>query len=369
LTLRSFVPLSCLAALTCWTAVAGQDRTPSGARSSTDEVAPVALRVVGAVQAELSRDGFVGWSPPTPCDSDGNVYFLLAPHTTVAQAAAAAKAGRDLPLDPREVLRVSADGKKTTVLDPSRDKNLADAKRLTTSGLAVDAQGSPFLLSRAEFERLDGQASDVRYYIVSFNDKGEPRSRTRIDEQELHPIQFEVFGGGQFLLRGFDAQGSKPRIAVLTGESALQDVVGWPVDPDEPPNPAQPLLESTQMVRGGDGRIYVTAPDRERNRTFVYAVDATGAMEEIIELRPLPRRPQLHGLLSASTRLAASYAESDSEGNDGKHWWIAVYDVANGDLQSVYGPVTAAPVCYARTGSEDRFIFLVDGSKLVTMAP
>jgi hypothetical protein len=297
------------------------------------------------------------------------VYFLLAPHTTVAQVKAAATAGRDLPLDPREVLRVSADGKKTTVFDPARDQKLAGAKRVTTSGIALDARGSPFLLARAEFERADGQPTDVRYYIVSFNDKGEPRSETKIDEQEIHVTQFEVFGTGQYLLRGFDGHSSKPRMVVLTGESALADVVLWREAPNERPHAAQPPPEFNQMARGGDGRIYVTIPDNEKNKTVVYAVDATGDLEQVSELQTLPGRPQLQGLLSASSRFAASYSESGGKGGDTTRWWIAVYDVQNGDLQSLYGPVTAPPLCFARTGSEDRFIFLVDGKKLVIMAP
>ena len=259
--------------------------------------------------------------------------------------------------------------------DPAHSPKLADAKELTTVGMTVDGRGTLFLLVWATW----GQAGKGGQYIVSFNTKGEDQSQLEIDGRQILVDQFEVFGSGQFLLRGRRTDTPEPRIAILSSDGAtVQDVVGWAGFPSElmnDPSSTETRPQFDYMVRGDDGRVYVAEQDAQQDRVIVYAFRSSGASEAVVKLRPMPRSRQLLGFRSAGDKFAAMYLETgpQSEGSSSEQrgsWWIAVYDhVADGDLRSVYGPVATQPLCYQRTGSEDRFTFLGEGQRLVTMMP
>jgi hypothetical protein len=122
------------------------------------------------------------------------------------------------------------------------------------------------------------------------------------------------------------------------------------------------------MVRGGDGRIYVTRPGERPDETVVYAVSASGQSERVLTLRPIQGDLPLVGMKAAGDRLAAVYAENS--GKQGR-WWIAVYGNTASDLTSllaVYGPAPAAPIAYRLDESGDRFTFL-KGGNFMTMSP
>jgi hypothetical protein len=325
--------------------------------------------------AAVSQGGYLAWSGPALCDEDENVYFLVVPHSTPRDVQDGAAAAADV-LNPRDVLRVSADGKKRITFNPAVSSKFANAKELTTIAMALDRDGTLFMLIWA---RWGGQGEKSGQYIVSFDKKGEYRSHLEVDWEEMLVHQFEVFGSGQFLLRGRRTHTAEPRLAILSAAGqTLQDVVGWsgPSDLLEEPSPTS-TAKFDHLARGGDGRIYVTQQDARQHEDVVYAFRSSGESEEVFKLRPMPRGPQLLGWKAAGDRFAATYLEREqqseaSSGDQRGRWWIAVYsNVADvGELQTtVYGPAPGPPLCYQHKGSGDRFTFLMDGTKLVTMSP
>jgi hypothetical protein len=341
--------------------------------------APATIPLRELSHTEISgQGGLVAWADPTRCDSDGNVYFLLAPHTTPREVESAARAGRSLPLSPRQVVRISVDGRKSTTFDPGLGSKLADASTLTTLGMAVDPQGTLYLLVWATWGSVGGETEKSGQYIVSISDEGKVRSQVEVDWHEMLVHQLEVFGSGAFLLRGRRTGSDEARVAIQSASGgALQDVMGWSGYPttlvEEPSGTGAVTYD--YMVRGGDGRIYFAEQNGQHDRISVYSFGASGDNGRAFDLQPLGRDERLLGLLSAGDRFAAAYLEA-RPGHEGSpselrgSWWIGVYDnAADAGLQAVYGPAPAEPVCYQRSGSEDRFTFLIDGSQLVTMAP
>jgi hypothetical protein len=307
------------------------------------------------------------------------VYFLLAPFATTREVEDAAKAGHDLPLNPKRVLRISVDGKKRTSFDPASSPKLADATTLKTLSMALDQHGALQLLVWATWAGVGGKPEKGGQYLVAFSNKGEYRSQVEIDWQQILVYQFEIFGSGDVLLRGRRTHTAEPRIAILSGGgSDLKDVVGWAGYPsqaldDVAPPPINPRFN--YMVRGSDGRIYVAEQDAQQDRVVVYSFGPFGDTDAVLKLRPTPKDYQLVGLKAAPGTLAAIYLERDQqqEGSPGElkgRLWIDVYNnTPGGDVQSTYGPVQAQPSCYQRIDSQDRFTFLIEGDKLVTMGP
>jgi len=129
------------------------------------------------------------------------------------------------------------------------------------------------------------------------------------------------------------------------------------------------------MVRGGDGRIYVTQEDVPKGGDVVYAISASGASERVSRLPRIQKDPQLKGWKASGHYFAATYRDAqrlkDSSGEQRGRWWIVVYsDVVEGvePQATVYGPAPGPLVCYHHKGSKDRFTFVTDGGKLVTMS-
>jgi hypothetical protein len=304
---------------------------------------------------------YFAWAGPALCDENGNFYFLVVQPITP---------GHKLK-EPRAVLRISADGKKRLSFNPAAAPEFASAHELLTLGFALDPEGGLFLLIRHEMGGQSGQ------YIVSFDKNGEYRSYFEVDSREIVVQQFEVFGSGQFLLRGLRPDGA-PRLAVLSGKGGeLKEVIGWSRlhRPFGAPGNGS-IVRLSQVVRGGDGRIYLAEPDARQGEDVVYAFRPSGDWEESFTLRPMPKAPELLGWQAAGDRFAATYFGTDpqpgasSSGRKGSYW-IAVYgNVGVGDVERplVYGPAPRAPICYWHEDSGDRFTFL-QGSKLVTMAP
>jgi hypothetical protein len=210
------------------------------------------------------------------------------------------------------------------------------------------------------------------------NGRGEYRSHIKVDSSEILVEQFDVFGSGQFLLRGRRPDRLEPRLAILSPGGGLKDVVGWPgLDKpmEEPSLKNQGNLGLDQITRGGDGRIYVAALDAREGEDVVYAFGPSGDRREVFTLRPMAQAPRLLGWKAAGRRFAAAYQRDERapEASPGEHrgrYWIAVYDnrAGGGDLQpTVYGPAPGPPICYRHEESKDRFTFLQDG-KLVTMS-
>jgi hypothetical protein len=307
------------------------------------------LRSLSSVAFSLARV----WAGPVRCDEDANIFFLVVPELDPRDA-------KNAPAPPRytktpcDILGVSADAKKTTHFNPSSVTAFADADEVTTVATALDATGT--LLALVWVRR--GESGNQ--YIVPFDKSGGHRSVLKLDPLEMIVQGFEVFGSGEFLLRGRRVSPDGPRAAVMSGGgSTLRDVVGLPIEAlDDPTQP--PGLD--HMVRGGDGRIYFAAHGEES----VYAVGPSGDSELALRLVPAARNRRLVDLKAAGPRLAAIYYEERSGGGRS---WMEVYDIALGERVGVYGPATGWPVCYEYSGSQDRFTFLRDGNSVVQAAP
>jgi hypothetical protein len=318
--------------------------------------------------ASISQDGYFAWAGPALCDEDENAYFLIVPHLRDGEDRATAASGA---LNPRDVLRVSADGKKRITFSPGKSSTFANATELTTIAVAVDRNGTLFMLIWARWREDIGQPEKSGQYIVSFDQKGECQSHLEVDWQEILVSQFEVFGSGEFLLRGRRTHPAESRVAILSASGqTLKDVGSWSGKPLDEPSPESAAAKFDQMARGRDGRIYLTQGDPGQDGDVVYAISASGQSERVFKLPPLPKEPQLVGWKAADDRFAATYRAEASSGERTGRWWIAVYsNVTDGPEPetTLYGPAPGPPICYQHKRSRDRFTFLT-GAQLVTMS-
>ena len=282
----------------------------------------------------------------------------------------------------RDVLRISADGQKRSTISPTTSPKLANARSLATSAIALHPDGGLSLLVWARWLDSNGTEQKASQYIVTFDKDGKHQSDVEVDSPELIVFRLEVFGSGQFLLRGRRPMNlDEERLVVLSGSGQIQRDVDWPadssvpqhadetIDPDKPPLPRW-LTTVEHMVRGSDGRIYATRPGEEPGEHVVYAIGPSGVNEEALVLSGLPGEPRLTDLKASRSRLAATYVES---GSRTPRSWIAVYDLnhkVEGEPAAplaIYGPAPGVPIAYRQEGSSDRFTF-VKGGKFVTMS-
>jgi hypothetical protein len=346
------------------------------AAPSPSEVPPTPLRTLSTVRA--FEGDWLAWSGQPLCDDDENAYFLLIPRVSPRDIREE-RVGADA-FNPRDVIRVSSDGKKRTTFSPNASSKLAGATDIFTVSSALGRDGTLFLLVWARWSgETTGQPVKRGQYVVSFDRKGEYRSTIEVDSEEIIVQQFEVFGSGQFLLRGRRSNTAEARVAILSSDGgSLRDVVGWPGFPSAPLEDLSPttVVHFDQMVRGGDGRIYVAEPETREDRDVVYAFGASGETEQVFKLRAMPTRPRLMGWKAAGDRFAAIYLQPEQHDNasagevQGK-WWIAVYNNvtdAAGIEMTIYGPTPGPPICYQHKDSKDLFTFLEDGSKLLAMS-
>ena len=318
------------------------------------------LRTLSSTPAPIGD--YLAWAGPALCDDNGNSYFLVVQPITPGHK----------PREPRAVLRISADGKKRFSFTPAAVPDFASAHELRTLGFALDPVGGLFMLVWHEMGGQSGQ------YIVSFDKDGEYRSYFEVDSREILVQQFEVFGSGQFLLRGSRPDG-EPRLAVLSGKGGeLKDVFGRSglLRPSAEPSPARSgMARLGHLARGGDGRIYLAEQGARQGEDVVYAVRPSGQGEEVLTLRPNPKAPDLVGWKADGNRFAATYLrvdpqpEASSDGRGGSYWIAVHRNAGAGDAEPpvVYGPTPGPPICYRHEESSDRFTFL-QGGKLVTMA-
>ena len=334
---------------------ANADESASPEVSTSIAATTIRLRELSAVP--ISQGGFMAWVGMPRSDEDGNLYFLQQPF--LAQDAAGT--ARDA-LDPRDVLRIAADGMKRATISPTAAPRFAGAKILRTVAMTLDDDGLLYLLVWAEWEEEHGQ------YIVALDREGKYRFNLELDWQEILVNQFDVFESGDFLLRGRWLPTDKVRVAILPRSgNELRPVFAHPTEyMDESSTEDEPHF--AHMVRGGDGRIYVTVQGQGKERDTVHAIAPTGDSEMVLELADLPGNPQLVGLSAAGNRLAATYRAATERPEDSAGWMIATYHCGAGycELEAVYGPAPGPPVAYHYKRG-DRFTFL-KGKELVTMS-
>jgi len=363
--------LLCLGAV-AWSTVDANDPTRAAAQDpSADTTIATPLRKstkTSTTNAIAGPNGVAAWVDPARCDQDGNLFFLTVPQVDARDSNRAPGSSQSRPRPPSEIVGVSADGKKVTHFDPGSAPVFVGADELRTVTTAVDSHGILFALVWGP----RGQASG-RQHIVSFDKSGRYVSRVEIESDEISVEQFEIFGTGEFLLRGVRNDASKvavvsggrfvPRLAVMSGGGApLRDVLGLPdeagPESSKDPDPSAPP-EFDYMIRGGDGRIYLA----RAGASFIYAIEASGQSQEAFPMARTPRNLRLAGLRASGGRLVATCRDERSR------WWMVVYDVALRERVGLYGPVDGQPICYEYTGSTDEFTFLRDGNKLVTLSP
>ena len=365
--MTSRLVVSCSALLLCSVA-SGREQ----AKRDSPKVQTTPLKAVGAVPP--AKGGFLAWLEPVNTDDEGNAYLLVLPEIR-RQTDPNAEIPR-----PRDVVRLSADGKERTTLSPIKSPKLATATTVTTAAMALDPHGELSMLVWARWRDAHGGEEKRGQYIVSLDSDGDYRSEVEVDWRELGVTQFEAFGSGKFLLRGRWTDADEVRLAILLPTGRLQDI-DWSEQPSalrEPNEPSTPRKTPAfgQMVRGGDGRVYLTRPGERPDETILYAVSASGHGERVCTLRPMLGDLPLVGMRAAGDRIAAVYLE---DSGDKGRWWIAVYrhaasdsaDDAASDLAvplAVYGPAPGVPVSYRLEGSSDRFTFL-KGGNFMTMSP
>jgi hypothetical protein len=351
--------LSCSALLICSVADGSELSKKGSARVPTTP-----LTAVSTVSA--TKGSFLAWIEPVKSDDKGNAYFLILP-----EIRRQTDPNAEVP-KPRDVLRISGDGKERSTVSPIKSSKLATATTVTTAGIALDPDGALSMLVWAHWRDSTGGEDKRGQYIVSFDKGGDYRSEVEVDWREMGVMQFEAFGSGKFLLRGRWANADEMRLVVLLPTGSLQDI-DWSERPSQAPEPIErsspPRTASFgQMVRGGDGRIYVTQPGERPGETVVYAISPSGQSERVYTLRPMPGDLPLVGMKAAGDRLAAVYVENS--GDKGR-WWIAIYGNVASDVAAplaVYGPAPAAPISYRLEESGDRFTFL-KGGNFMTMSP
>jgi len=321
------------------------------------------LRTISSTPAPIGD--YFAWAGQALCDANGNSYFLVVQPIPPGRK----------PIEPRAVLRVSADGKRRFSFTPADVPGLARAHQLRTISFTLNPEGGVFLLVWAEIGGEGGQ------YILSLDQEGEYRSHLEIDSRKILVEQFEVFGSRQFLLRGRRPDRLEPRLAILAASGGeLKDVFGWPgldrpLDVPSLKNQGNERLD--QITRGGDGRIYVADLDAREGEDIVYSFESSGDSHEAFTLRPMPNAPRLHGWKAAGDLFAAAYQSDElvpgaSPGEHRGSYWIAVYRNRTGGGASeptVYGPAPGPPICYRHEDSGDRFTFLRDGKLLTMLAP
>ena len=343
-----------LAVLSCSRAAADDPvrRSPNAPASP----APTPLRTVRTVAAPMSADGYFAWSDEL-CDGRENVYLLLVPPM---------KNGRSGP-ERHEVLRVSADGKKRTTFSPLTLPIFANAAELTIVDLALDTEGTFFMLVWARWGEQDANGKKGTF-VVSFDQDGRYRSHLIIDSAEIIPSQLEVFGSGEFLLRGTHPVTHNARLMILSASGrTLEDVRRWAgtfFDHD-PAAPSPPRLP--HMARGGDGRVYVIQEDPGEEGDFVHAISPSGDGERLFQLPVPPEGLSLRGWSASRERFAATYYQDGER----PRWWVAAYEHGEGEPDAgstLYGPLPGPPLCYASVDGKDRFTVLKGSTELVTMS-
>jgi hypothetical protein len=232
--------------------------------------------------------------------------------------------------------------------------------------MATDRHGSLFVLVGATFRQ--GSAGEIRgQYIVSFDKKGTYLSSVEVDGQEMSVEQFIPFASGDYLLRGVRTNTPEERIALLSSDGGvLKDVRGLSTRIIDDDAPAARLPHFGDMVRGEDGRIYLV----DLRKGAVYAVTGDGIFEKAFSLRKVAADLRMMGWNAAGDRLAATYSEQDPSDKNRTRWWIAVYAnvSTHAEFQGLYGPAPSPPLCYQH-GQVDRFTFLGDQGRFVTMSP
>jgi hypothetical protein len=338
--------------LTPASTVSARPLRESGKRSTSTALAPAG--------------GAAAWVDPVRCDQDGGLYFVVLPQVSPRDANRPPGSPGARPWSPREIVRVGDNGRTATRFDPGSVPAFAGADEVKTLATAIDSQGVLSALVWVPRGEAEG-----RQYIVSFDKSGRYTSRVEVDHQEIVVQQFEVFGSGELLLKGF--RHDEPRLAVMSGAGDLRDVLSpareAPVEPRGAgsPGPSRETapnarLDFDHMVRGGDGRIYVA----RGGESSVYAIEPSAEIEEAFRLSPPPGSLRLAGLRASGRRLVATYYEQQA---NRMRSWMAVYDVALKEQLALYGPADGPPLCYEYSGSEDRFTYLRNGNQLATLSP
>ena len=329
-------------------------------RQATHSVPPMELRTTGTVA--LKDLGSPAFLMPASCDTDGGVFLVPYP-------AADKRDVRNAPAEPahrrtpRTVVRVAADGKKTTrfelvgiAADPKSDE-------MSVAATSVDGRGRLYALVRTR------RADQWSQFVVDFDATGQPKSKTEVDFGEIQIDRFAVFGSGDLLLLGYRQQPRGPRIAVMPGTGgALRDVLGLPhtltEDPTLEVSDRQPPPVISRAETGSDGRAYFV---RAATKPVVYAVTDQGDMTEVLELAATPRDASLTDFKVSGQRLAAIYFKERS-GEEGPRWWVNTYDLVLGEQVASCGPLAKAVLCYWSMDSQDRFT-LFGGDSLLQVSP
>jgi hypothetical protein len=293
--------------------------------------APTALTISSAVPFDgLGVTLFAG---PFRCDADGNVFFV--PYRMAAKGEAGT---RDT------VVRVSGDGKKTTSFGVAAALGVMGAEDSHINATALDAGGNLYVL--ADVLTPDGS----RQMIVSFDNKGQYKTKLELDSKELLVGQLAVFASGEFLLSGRRPNG-EARLVVMSPSGGSLDGVSLPPSDDEATGPAAVIRSISWAEPAADGRVYFCQSATGKR---VYGVLACGQVDKTMKLVPPRRDAQLVELRVSGKRLAALYEETRPNQASTLRW-IVVHDLLSGEAAASYGPVRNLLMCFQSSDGSDSF--------------
>jgi hypothetical protein len=285
----------------------------------------------------FAKDQSLSWLNPALCDGDGNVFLVAVPRADPRDLKRAPAPPR-YTKKPSSILRVSADGRKTTLITLDAVPGIADAATVATGALSVDPSGS--LHAAVRITRAEGG----NQYIVSFDGKGRYLSHVEVDPDEIFIHRFEVLGSGEFLLLGMRL-GVGPRATVMTaGGGSFRDLT-FSTNLEDEQTAAAPAHSaasrfSSHLARGGDGRIYSVPPGQDS----VNVIEASGESRVELKLTPVPPSWRFVDLMAGGNQIVAVYFEEATE--ESGRFWLAVYDVHLGERVAVYETAAGIPVCY-----------------------
>lgn len=304
---------------------------------------PALLRESAPVTLSALPQGM--FSLPHLCDSDGNVY--VAPSSTKDDG------------DPKSVVRVSADGRKTLSISLSSVPDLPVNDDVRVMAMSLDADDELRVL-------IKGRQSPL--YALTFGRDGKYKSKVKVD---VGPVAIRLLGAfptGELLVAGAELgdQAPRPMFGVLSsGGDLLQPAYVSEEHPDKKPLAggrkavvATSFLEDVQTDR--DGHVYVA---QHGPAGPILKVSRFGEVLSRFEVEPPERDARLTRFKIAGRRLVVEH-----EGSRGTRKtparWFTVYDLTTEEKLERYTTETGGLLCYRSvSGLPDSFALLTSDGK------
>jgi hypothetical protein len=280
------------------------------------------------------------------CDSHGNVYMRPVSGKTRGLLA--------------PVLRISADGQRTTLFDLSNLPELRDASGYEIYDFSVGRDGS--ILELAGVMAKNGETFPA---AVQIDADGKPSSLIRFDSH-LSPRQIAPMPSGMFLLAGierssklegtqfrqsgrpftgiFDSRGRLIREIQLPGDIKIEDIDSSTTD--KPDTRGSQAVDLSRFIVSDDGTIYLL---RSVQALKVYVISSAGEILRSFEVASPAEDASPPTMFYSGGHLAFDFFVSDSKDDPRMRLLIRVLDAQTGQILWDYVPakdVFGIPACY-----------------------